>query len=148
MVLPNMIAVHTDPKHWGDDAHVFRPSRWIVPAPELSKDAIASDASFDPFPGETILETRRGTYFPWSDGSRNCLGKSFSQVEFVAVLAVLFRSNYVHIVTRPNETKQMARARFLETLQQHSFGITLMIKDPESMMVSWALQSDLSLDDA
>jgi cytochrome P450 len=68
--------LHHDPRSWGDDVQIFRPSRWLGP-----------DGGFDPqAPGQP-----RGAYLPFGAGSRICIGESFAWAEAVLVLATLAR---------------------------------------------------------
>ncbi|KAK8139321.1 hypothetical protein PG984_002701 [Apiospora sp. TS-2023a] len=75
MVIASYAAVHTHPDYWGADALDWRPSRWIDSEEEL-------------------ITPRRGTFIGWSEGERSCPGKKFSQVEFVATIARLFRDRW------------------------------------------------------
>jgi len=44
-----------------------------------------------------ILKPAKGTFLPFSEGSRACSGKKFATVEFVAVLFTLFRDHRVEL---------------------------------------------------
>lgn len=81
-VFPSLVAVHTYPRYWGADSLSWRPSRWII------SDSLGSRAGLKT---ESLFMAVKGTYFPWSDGQRTCPGRKFAQVEFVAVIANLFR---------------------------------------------------------
>jgi cytochrome P450 len=73
---PSILAVHTHPKYWPDPL-IWNPERWIT------KES-----------GEEALVTPpRDTFLPWSDGPQNCPGAKFSQVEFVAVIALIMQKN-------------------------------------------------------
>lgn len=52
---------------------------------------------------ETFIEPEAGTFIPWADGPRECVGRKFSQAEFVAVLASLFRQYRVRPVLKNGE---------------------------------------------
>ncbi|EJT99016.1 cytochrome P450 [Dacryopinax primogenitus] len=111
-VAVNITGVHSSPKVWGEDVGEFRPERWLVPVP-ASASASAS-ASKEPSrantpapPGtplhsqqpepelkkHTLLKPARGSYLPFSEGTRQCSGRKFASVEFVSVLYTLL-SNY------------------------------------------------------
>jgi cytochrome P450 len=44
-----------------------------------------------------IIKPAKGTFLPFSEGSRACSGKKFATVEFVAVLFTLFREHRVEL---------------------------------------------------
>jgi cytochrome P450 len=91
-------AVHRNPTFWphGDpkdprnpsfaldnidnDLEEFKPERWL-----LEKH------------GASLYTPIRGSYIPFSDGQRACLGKRFAQVEIVAALAVIFSEYSVEL---------------------------------------------------
>ncbi|PLB52213.1 putative cytochrome P450 monooxygenase [Aspergillus steynii IBT 23096] len=88
----NANALHYSPEYWGPDAASFSPRRWDKSnadsflAPNDGKTGLAGPGlEFD-----TIHRPVRGAFIPFSDGFRACVGKRFAQVEFVAVLAILF----------------------------------------------------------
>ena len=101
LVLINTSAVHRHPDSW--------------PKPQqqhcrTTKDAPDPVASFDPAywldppvfkengsKPESFLHPRSGTYIPFSDGARGCLGKRFALVEMVAVIARVFREYSVEL---------------------------------------------------
>jgi cytochrome P450 len=64
--------LHLKPK---TDLESFRPERWFVPGTR-----------------DKIITPPDGSFTPFSDGPRGCLGKRFAQVELLAVLATIFRS--------------------------------------------------------
>ena len=91
-------AAHRNPKFWphgppkdpaklafsldnlDNDLEEFKPERWL---PEKA--------------GESLYTPLRGSYVPFSDGQRACLGKRFAQVEIVAALAVVLRDYSVEL---------------------------------------------------
>ena len=85
LILMNTSAAHRNPRYWpaavptvngGPPYPVssFDPSRW------LNKDK--GTISFSPTPG---------SYIPFADGPRACMGKRFAQAQFCAVIATLFK---------------------------------------------------------
>ncbi|KAF2712770.1 hypothetical protein K504DRAFT_334686, partial [Pleomassaria siparia CBS 279.74] len=60
---------------------------------------------------QSLITPPRDTFFPWSDGGQNCPALKFSQVEFVAVLALLMYENRLSIVREDGETEEQARER-------------------------------------
>lgn len=93
--------LHYNPKIWGKDASAFQPQRWLSldgksPAPE---------------PAE-------GDFMSFSGGATACLGKQFSEAEFVAVLAVVFREHRSELVVdaEMGETLKSAQNRARKAL--------------------------------
>jgi len=71
-------ASNTNPALWGDDAHLWKPERWLSPLPERVSEAR--------IPGiYSNLMTFLG-------GGRACIGFKFSQLEMKVVLSVLLES--------------------------------------------------------
>ena len=125
VVVPNLQASHTFPRHWGDDALTWRPQRWITGS------TIESEDFFKPL---------KGTYFPWSEGVRNCPGKRFAQVEFVAVMATLFQSHVAEPVPRGSESLDKARERVLAVVKDSNVKLLLQMRDPGSVRVRWRMR--------
>ena len=128
LVVPNLQAVHTHPRYWGADSLVWRPQRWILPASRDNPTDIAS---------ETLFTPQKGTYFPWSEGIRNCPGKKFAQVEFVATLAALFRAHVTEPVPRLGEGMKKARQRVIGIVKDSSVELLLQMRDLEKAVVRW-----------
>lgn len=132
MVLPSLIAVHTHPRHWGEDSLVWRPSRWIIPGPNSESSDLHTRLT-----QETLYVPPKGTYFPWSDGQRNCPGKKFTQVEFAAVIASLFRDHRVRPIMNPGETHMEAKKRILEVIEDSTLRLLLQMRDPGRLSLAW-----------
>ena len=91
LILMNTSATHRNPKYWpaavptaGDGppypVSSFDPSCW------LHKDEGSS--AFSPTPG---------SYVPFSDGPRACMGKHFAQAQFCAVMATMLKKYSVEL---------------------------------------------------
>ncbi|KAH8878738.1 cytochrome P450 [Thozetella sp. PMI_491] len=114
IALINTSATHRHPKYWpkksgGADqrkrhswsdirndpcqrpyaAADFDPSRWMNPD-EAIKAGLAN-----------FLRLRTGTFIPFSEGSRGCLGRRFALAQVCAVVATLFKTHSVELVTDP-----------------------------------------------
>lgn len=125
--LPSYGSVQTDPRIWGEDSLEFSPSRWIVPKEGKSK------------PGdEEFLNYKRGSFLGWSEGTRDCPGRKFSQMEFAATLAVLFSQHRVEPMRQPGETAVEARKR-VNDLIKHDSGPVLLLQmlHPERAPLVW-----------
>ena len=127
-VLPSYGSIQTEPSIWGDDSLEFNPSRWVVPR-EGSKST----------PGdEDFLNYKRGTFLGWSEGNRDCPGRKFSQMEFVATLAVLFAQHRVEPVRQPGETAVEARKRVTDLIENDSGPVLLLqMLHPERAPLTW-----------
>ena len=116
-VFPNIIAVATNTKYWGDDALFWKPKRWIE-----EKDG-----------QEEVMTPLKGSYIPWSDGPRYCPGKKFAQVEIVAVLAVLLWKHRIQIQPNAGESDKEARARCQRVIEDSKVRLTLQMKASASV---------------
>lgn len=137
----NVQALHTDPQTWGSDALDWRPSRWLRTSPATPG---INDNHTSPMTEETFIEPEAGTFIPWADGPRECVGRKFSQVEFVAVLASLFRHYRVRPVVEDGEEGEADGWRALVQMVDDSAisAITLQMLDPRSRSLRWERQQD------
>ena len=73
----------------------FDPERWLNSNEgEQQTSSPNDDAFFNPLPG---------TFIPFSEGSRGCLGYKFALVELCAVVVSLFKGSSVRLLTRNEE---------------------------------------------
>ncbi|KAI0382675.1 putative cytochrome P450 [Hypomontagnella monticulosa] len=122
--------LQTDPRWWGTDSLSWRPSRFIKSAPANIEE-------------EEFVQPRRGTFVGWSEGARDCPGRKFSQVEFVATLASLFRDWRVDPLTFEGETLDMARERVLNLIKTDSAMVLLQqMLHPEKAPLVWSRRLD------
>jgi cytochrome P450 len=90
----------------------------------------------DGFDAESILEPRKGTFMPWSDGPRACPGKKFAQVEFVAVIVTILRDYRLRPPVMNRETEEDARRRILDVVKDSRLNFSLQMRHPTRAMVS------------
>ena len=76
-------------------------------------------------------------YLPWSIGPRSCPGKKFAQVEFVAVIAHLFRRHRVKAMWALTETQETVKKRIFETLEDSGLEVTVKMYHPEKVKLIW-----------
>lgn len=98
--------VHRNPKYWPhtslEDLNDFRPERWLL---DENAGKLASDEEQTSEPGpdvdgpdqrsdtaSNLFRPIKGSYVPFSDGYRSCIGRRFAQVEILAVLAFIFKT--------------------------------------------------------
>lgn len=125
-VVTNSQALHCNRDTWGADALAFRPNRWIK-----------NTNGF--LPGqEELFAPPPGTFVGWAEGPRICPGKKFSLVEFVGVMAVLFRHHQVRPKHGNGETEESSR-RELERMIEDSgiSAITLQMRHPQRVALVW-----------
>lgn len=125
-VMPSILAVQMHPTFWTDPL-LWNPKRWVSSSPDLRPKIEA----------ENIITPRQSTFFPWSDGPQNCPGQKFSQVEFVAVIAVLLRDHRVSVVRKVGENIEEARKRALAVTQDCDMELLLRMKDAEQVHLIW-----------
>lgn len=99
-------AIHRNPKYWpapsdasnmtgSRDVDTFRPERWLSTSKleDSFVDIGYDDEELRGPSGEdtsaTLFKPVKGSYIPFSDGFRSCIGRRFAQVEILAVLAVI-----------------------------------------------------------
>ena len=123
-VVVNSQALHCDPAIWAPDALTFRPDRWIAKGGR---------------PGsERLIEPQPGTFMGWAGGPRVCPGKKFSQVEFAAVMAVLFRGCRVAPKGREGESEKRTRERVKGMIDDSGItAITLQMRNPREVPLVW-----------
>jgi cytochrome P450 len=124
-VIISVGSLNTTPIIWGSDSLSFRPDRWI------SKAGGSTDLEH-----EEMIPIPVG-YLPWSIGPRSCPGKKFAQVEFVAVIAHLFRRHRVKAVLEPGETMAAVKKRIFATLEDSALELTIKMNHPENVKLVW-----------
>lgn len=107
-------AIHRNQKYWPApanasdsdpvrDVDTFRPERWHLhnKADENFEDIGYDDEELRGPSGEDtssqLFKPVKGSYIPFSDGFRSCIGRRFAQVEILAVLAVVFSQYSVEL---------------------------------------------------
>lgn len=130
MICPSYAALSTDQKYWGMDASTWRPQRWIQAREGQSVNE------------EEMIKPVHGTFLGWSEGARDCPGRKFSQVEFVATLAVLFKDWRVEPVPRPRETMVEAQRRVLKLIKEDTgYFLLIQMLHPEECPLVWRRRS-------
>jgi cytochrome P450 len=109
---PSILATHTHPKYWSDPL-TWKPERWITK--ENGEEALAVPL--------------RDTFLPWSDGPQNCPGAKFSQVEFVAIIALIMQKHRLTIKHNDFESEEQARTRVRAVLNDCDMQLLLRMRD-------------------
>ncbi|KAK0665465.1 putative cytochrome P450 E-class, group I [Cercophora samala] len=124
MIIPSYSSLHTDPRWWGEDSLTWRPSRWIKKTgPNGEKE---------------LITPRKGTFLGWSEGTRDCPGRKFSKVEFVATIATLFKDWRVDPVPQAGVNLTQARKEVLEFIVVDAAPVLLLqMNHPERVPLVW-----------
>ncbi|TVY54500.1 Cytochrome P450 4B1 [Lachnellula cervina] len=105
----NIVGVQRNPRYWptqpskisdrADDLNDFKPERWLVKAvgEHVASGPVDNeeDDEFGGFTGQDshakLFRPQKGSYLPFSEGPRSCLGRRLAQVKVMASLAVIFQ---------------------------------------------------------
>jgi len=82
----NAVGVHYNTLVWGNDAKEFKPSR------------------FDPREGGKIV---KGSFIPFSEGARSCIGRKFANVEMVGAISSIVKEYTIHMTPDFTPEKMM-----------------------------------------
>lgn len=107
MIVWNTVAVQRNARYWPSkpsrlsgadhDLNDFVPERWYRESLASSNESteVAEEEDFGGFKGPDtsaqLFRPVRGSFIPFSEGARSCLGRRIAQVEMIAALAVLFQ---------------------------------------------------------
>jgi cytochrome P450 len=151
------VSVQRNPRYWPtrpskltgerDDLNDFLPSRWFRNNSGEEHDSGKAEEDTEDYGGfqgrdtsDALFRPPRGSFIPFSDGARSCLGRRIAQVEMLAALAVVFQKHSVELAVddfatdaevaamgRVQRAKvyQQAQARSRETLRGAESVITL-----------------------
>lgn len=133
------LAVHMLPEYWGPDSEEFRPTRWIRSLSRPSQSANSSDSGLNVLHSGEVLDSEevapppvaKESFFPWSLGARNCPGKKFAQVEFVAVMSYVLLLYRVEAIPLRGETAEDTRRRIWDWTQESKAEVTINFREPE-----------------
>ena len=73
----------------------------------------------------------------WGEGPRVCPGKKFAQVEFVAVMAALFRDWKVSPKLQRGESSEEGKQRVMQVVNDSRVFITLQMIHPTRVGLVW-----------
>jgi cytochrome P450 len=110
----------------------FQPERWF--SSKEAEDVLKWRASKTE--EKRLKKPVNGSFIPFSEGFRACLGKKFAQVEMVAVIAEFLRNHSVELVVdERKETWEEVRERTTREFDQCYIAITLHVKSIIPMSV-------------
>ncbi|KAK5632012.1 hypothetical protein RRF57_007726 [Xylaria bambusicola] len=150
LITPSYIYVHNHSRFWGPDAQEWKPQRWVTKCHQRDmsprqkqneRNKNLGDEVEDAYMNDEVLlpPPSRGNYLGWSEGARDCPGKRFSQVEWVAIMATLFRDWKVEPSRLQDETAMQARAKVFQFIKENTGygGLLLQLNNPESIPLTW-----------
>ncbi|KAL4908760.1 hypothetical protein BDW74DRAFT_187311 [Aspergillus multicolor] len=134
----NATALHYSEEYWGPDAGSFNPGRWDK---RNISSFLARNDSTEGLAGPGLESAHihrpvRGSFIPFSDGLRACIGRKFAQVEFIATLAVLFHGYRVTPAKVGGESKEEASRRVENALRESSTTLTLALEGKVPLVFS------------
>lgn len=151
-IVLNTVGAHRNPRYWpakgkdeASDLDEFVPERWFRSSLSAGKTEAAmeegpeEEEDYGGFKGPDtsaqLYRPVRGSFIPFSDGPRSCLGRRIAQVEMVAALAVLFQRYSVELAVDEDveglgdgakrEAYERARKQSRETMRKATSLLTL-----------------------
>lgn len=170
-IMLNSVGAHRNPKYWptkadGEkhDLDEFLPDRWYRPSLHKTAAEAAGEEDDEDYGGfrgrdtsEQLYRPVRGSFIPFSDGPRSCLGRRIAQVEMVAAVAVLFQRYSVELAVdewaSDEELDRMAagerlavydkaRAKARETVRQATSLLTLRLHGSQKVPIRLVKRGD------
>jgi cytochrome P450 len=102
-MLANITGLQYNPRYWGDKANEFMPRRW------------------------ENVKYEEGAFAAFGHGSHACIGKRFSEVEFVSVLSELLKEHRVELVRIGEETEDLACKRARRSVERSGMYLTVSV---------------------
>ncbi|KFA54599.1 hypothetical protein S40293_02257 [Stachybotrys chartarum IBT 40293] len=149
LIIPSYLYVQKAPEFWGPDSLEWKPERWVGQQDEaggaVSPERESTQARRSNAGNEVLLSPpSRGNYIGWSEGTRDCPAKRFSQVEWVGFLVAMFCDWSVAPQLLENETPSQAQSRLLQFIEDDTEygGLLLQMMHPEKMPLRWTAISE------
>ncbi|KUI67226.1 Cytochrome P450 3A2 [Cytospora mali] len=105
--------IRNDPRQRPFAVADFDPSRWTEI--DNTDETVMGSGKF--------LKPRAGTFLPFSEGSRGCLGRRFALVEVCAVVSTLFKTHSVELITDP-ASGQNAQEAWLDARRRAALALS------------------------
>lgn len=163
-----VVAAHRNPRWWptkpsdrtgaSTDLDDFLPERWYRASktedPQKHEQEEDETGDYGGFQGSntsgSLYRPVRGSYTPFSDGARSCLGRRIAMVEIIAALAVIFQKYSIELAVddwaKDDEVEEMdeeqrrqvyakAQERARATIDQAVSILTLKLNDGKNIPV-------------
>lgn len=112
-----------------NDLEEFKPQRWLKPGVKPTQSLVDENTNGKPHEFDTqtsiaasasrLYTPAKGSYIPFGEGQRSCLGRRFAQVEILTALAVVFSQYSVELAvgewSNDREVSEMTKERREET---------------------------------
>ncbi|KAL2833624.1 cytochrome P450 [Aspergillus pseudoustus] len=136
LTVVNNTAIHYNPAYW-PHPHIVEPKRWLTSSPNTYDPLSPSKAHEEEIAsGSAIIPGHiRGTFMTFNEGPRACLGKRFSQVEFLAFFAVLLERGRAGLPER--NMLGMDKAAFERMLRLRGGGAPVTLVPPVDVQVEF-----------
>ncbi|KAG8532546.1 uncharacterized protein KY384_002423 [Bacidia gigantensis] len=137
-----------------NDLEEFKPERWILNSSKINETqeqtessppstALPSvDSGVDT--GAGLFKPEKGSFLPFSDGHRSCLGRRFAQVELLAFLALVFKHYSVELSVEQwasdEQVEKMDPISKRETWEKAKAKIEKSLRDDLDSMITLQLQ--------
>ena len=130
LILVNASAVHQHPKHWPQTPNnsasenitnpvaSFNPQYWLGPRNTCAEASRQTTGFLRPHPG---------SFIPFSDGSRGCLGKKFALVELYALIVRIFSEYSVELAVegcKPDTNKTEPKEAWLKARENAEYQLS------------------------
>ncbi|KAL4882149.1 cytochrome P450 [Aspergillus karnatakaensis] len=129
----SLSALHYHPKHWGSNPKEFRPQNWdprCICRWETGSSAPEGDGGLTDF-GASDASPKgpripvKGSFLPFSEKARRCIGRRLAEVEFVAIMAVVLRDHRVELVVDGTESWGTVKAEVQDLLDRSLLAPTI-----------------------
>lgn len=100
----SLTSLHYNPKYWGETASQFLPERWAE-----------------------VSSRPEGCFSAFGHGQRACLGRRFSEAEFMAVVSTVLKDYRVELRPIDQETPDMTRHRVIKALDDSTTYMTMSV---------------------
>ena len=108
----------------------FNPKRWI-----RNEHDSATPLS------EHLIEPSKRTFVPWANGPKTCPGSKLSQVEFVAVIAEVYRHWRVNAAVPTGTTSNKAKAKLQKVIDTSYHLMALHLGPHKGVDLEWTRRS-------
>lgn len=120
--------LQVSPEYWGEDVDKFDPRRWDRhgnPHSFLARNEGMPGLGIAGLESSCLHRPVRGAFTVFSDGPRGCIGRRFSIVEFVTVIARVLAAHTVELALLPGELEVDAKKRAETALDRSYAKLTL-----------------------